>query len=131
MKLSATGVKALRLPGRHSDGNGLHLFISRSGGRSWVQRITIDGRRRDIGLGGFPAVSLAQARRQAARNREVIAEGRDPLAERRRPGVPTFREAAHIVHEANRPRWRNQKHALSWIQTLEHHAFPKNRQTCL
>jgi integrase len=60
-----------------------------------------------------------------ARNREAIAEGRDPLAEKRRPGVPTFGEAAHIVHEANLPRWRNQKHALSWIQTLEHHAFPK------
>ena len=125
MKLSATGVKALSKPGRYSDGNGLHLFISKSGGRSWVQRITIDGRRRDIGLGGYPAVSLAQARGQAARNREAIAEGRDPLAEKRRPGVPTFREAAKIVHEVNRPLWRNEKHALSWIQTLEHHAFPK------
>ena len=51
MKLSGTRVKALRDPGRHSDGDGLHLFISKAGGKSWVQRITIDGRRRDIGLG--------------------------------------------------------------------------------
>ena len=125
MKLSATGVKGLREPGRYSDGNGLHLFIGRTGNRSWVQRVTIDGRRRDIGLGGYPAVSLKQARRQAALNRETIADGRDPLAERRRSTVPTFREAAQTVHAANRPRWRNHRHAASWLQTLERHAFPK------
>ena len=57
MKFSATEVKALSEPGRHTDGDGLHLFISKTGGKSWVQRITIDGRRRDIGLGGYPTVS--------------------------------------------------------------------------
>ncbi len=60
MKLSAARVKALTDPGRYSDGGGLHLFIGKSGGKSWVQRITIDGRRRDIGLGGCPAVSLSR-----------------------------------------------------------------------
>ena len=90
MTLSATGVRALREPGRYSDGNGLHLFIGRTGNRSWVQRVTIDGRRRDIGLGGYPAVSLKQARRQATLNREAIADGRDPLAERRRLISPHF-----------------------------------------
>ena len=59
MALSATRVKALKDPGRYSDGGGLHLFISKAGTKSWVQRITIDGRRRDIGLGGFTTVSLA------------------------------------------------------------------------
>ena len=44
-----------REPGRYSDGGGLHLFISKRGAKSWVQRITIDGRRRDVGLGGFPS----------------------------------------------------------------------------
>ena len=125
MMLSATGVRALREPGRYSDGNGLHLFIGKTGNRSWVQRVTIDGRRRDIGLGGYPAVSLKQARRQATLNREAITDGKDPLAERRRASVPTFREAAQTVHAANRPRWKNQRHAASWLQTLEHHAFPK------
>ena len=112
--------EALREPGRYSDGDGLHLFISRTGGKSWVHRVTVDGRRRDIGLGGYPTVSLAQAR-----NRAAIADGKDPLAEKRRPAVPTFREAAHATHDANRPRWRNRRHALSWIQTLERHAFPR------
>ena len=59
MKLAATRLKARRDPGRHSDGDGLHLFISKTGGKSWVLRTTVDGRRRDIGLGGYPAVSLA------------------------------------------------------------------------
>ena len=125
MKFSATEVKALRKPGRHTDGDGLHLFISKTGGKSWVQRMTIDGRRRDIGLGGYPSVSLAQARKRASDNREAVGNGRDPVAEKHRPAMPTFREVSYAVHEANKPRWRNGSHTLGWIQTLERHAFPK------
>ncbi len=125
MKLSATRVKALRDPGRYSDGDGLHLFVSKRGTKSWVQRITVDGRRRDIGLGGYPTVSLAQARKRASDNRETIGNGGDPVAEKHRPSMPTFSEAAHTVHEANKPRWRNGSHTSAWIQTLERHAFPK------
>ena len=124
MALSATRVKALNEPGRYSDGGGLHLYISKAGRKSWVLRITIDGRRRDIGLGGFPTVSLAKAREKAAEHRAIVAEGRDPLAEKRVPTTPTFREAACAVHEANKPRWRNAKHIASWMQTLERHAMP-------
>ena len=125
MKLSATRVKALTGPGRFSDGGGLHLFISKTGGKSWVLRITIDGRRRDIGLGGYPAVSLAQARKRAADSREAVVNGKDPIAEKRKPAPPTFSEAAHAVHEANKPRWRNGRHTRAWIRTLERHAFGK------
>ena len=125
MALSATRAKALKDPGRYSDGGGLHLYISKAGSKSWVQRITIDGRRRDIGLGGFPSVSLALAREKAAENRAAVAEGRDPLADKRSPAMPTFREAARAAHEANKPRWRNAKHIASWMQTLERHAIPK------
>ena len=124
MPLSATRAKALKDPGRYSDGGGLHLYISKAGRKSWVQRITIDGRRRDIGLGAFPTVSLAQAREKAADNRAAVAEGRNPLAEKRSPAMPTFREAARAVHEANIPRWRNGRHSAGWIQTLERHAMP-------
>ena len=125
MKLTATGVKALRKPGRHSDGDGLHLFITKTGNKSWVQRIVIDGRRRDIGLGGYPTVSLAQARRRTLDNRDAVENGKDPVAEKHRPAVPTFKDAALTVHEANKPRWRNESHATGWIQTLQRHAFPK------
>ena len=118
-------MKALRDPGRYSDGDGVHLFIGKNGRKSWVQRITVDGRRRDIGLGGYPTVSLAQARKRASDNREAIGNGRDPVADKHRPAMPTFSEAAHAVHEANKPRWRNGSHTSAWIQTLERHAFPK------
>ena len=125
MALSATRVRALKKPGRYSDGAGLHLYISKTGRKSWVQRITIAGRRRDIGLGAFPSVTLAKARQKAYENRAMVAEGRDPLAEKHAPPMPTFRDAAHVVHEANKPRWRNPSHIAGWIQTLERHAVPK------
>ena len=131
MTLSATRAKTLRDPGRYSDGGGLHLFISKSGRKSWVQRITVDGRRRDIGLGGYPSVSLALAREKAAENRTAVAEGRDPLAEKRSSAMPTFTEAARAAHEANKPRWRNARHIASWMQTLERHAMPKLGNTPL
>ena len=124
MALSATRVKALKEPGRYSDGGGLHLYISKAGRKSWVLRITIDGRRRDIGLGGYPFVSLAKARDKAVNHRAAIADGRDPLADKRVRATPSFREAACAVHEANKPRWRNAKHSASWMQTLERHAMP-------
>ena len=124
MALSATRAKALKDPGRYADGGGLHLYISKAGRKSWVQRITIDRRRRDIGLGAFPSVGLAQAREKAEDNRAAVAEGRDPVAEKHSPAMPTFREAARAVHAANKPRWRNERHSASWLQTLERHAMP-------
>ena len=131
MALSATRVKALKEPGRYSDGGGLHLYISKARRKSWVLRITIDGRRRDIGLGGFPSVSLARARERAADNRAAVAEGRDPVADKHAPAIPTFKEAACTVHEANKPRWRNARHIASWMQTLERHAMPTLSNTPL
>ena len=124
-KLTAVKVKSLSEPGRYGDGGGLYLAIARGGSRSWIQRIVIDGRRRDIGLGGFPAVSLAKARERAAGNRAAVADGRDPLAERQRTKtVPTFREAAESTIEANRPRWRNGRTASIWERAFEMYAFP-------
>lgn len=123
-KLAVAKVKSITNPGRYGDGAGLYLNVTSSGSRSWVQRIVIKGRRRDIGLGGFPAVGLAWARSLTAANRTAVAEERDPMAEKRKPSVPTFREAARETHKANLPGWRNQKHAVSWMQTLERHAFP-------
>ena len=67
---------------------------------------------------------MAEARGLAVANRTAIAGGHDPVAEKRRPATPTFREAARQVHQANLPRWRNRKHAAAWLKTLEHYAFP-------
>ena len=125
MKLTATKAKAMTEPGMHGDGAGLYLNVKATGARSWVLRTSIDGRRREIGLGGFPAVSLAQARDRAAGHRLAIAEGRDPVAEKRRDAAPTFARAAETVHALNRPRWRSAKHAEDWWATLVRHALPR------
>ena len=123
-QLTAAKVRSISTPGRHGDGAGLYLNVTASGSKSWVQRIVIDGRRRDIGLGGYPAVGLAEARSLAVGNQTAIAKGLDPVIEKRRSAIPTFREAARQTHQANLPRWRNQRHVSSWLRTLERHAFP-------
>ena len=123
-RLSAAKVKAIKKPGMHGDGNGLYLRVTGSGSRSWMQRIVIHGRRRDMGLGSYPAVGLAEARALALANKALVTAGRDPLAERQRANVPTFREAANKVYEANLPRWRNGKHTVNWWGSLERHVFP-------
>ena len=123
-KLNAARIKTITKTGLHGDGRGLYLRVAPGGSKGWIQRITIDGRRRDIGLGGYPTVSLAKVRLLADANRSAVAEGRDPLAEKRKARTPAFREAALRVHEANLPRWRNGKHTTGWLQSLERHAFP-------
>ena len=123
-RLSAAKVKAIKKRGMHGDGNGLYLRVTGSGSRSWMQRIVIHGRRRDMGLGSYPAIGLAEARALALANKALVNAGRDPLAERHRANVPTFREAAKKVYEANLPRWRNGKHTVNWWGSLELHAFP-------
>jgi len=122
-QLTVSRVRRTATPGRHADGGTLYLHIAPAGSKSWVQRITIKGRRRDLGLGPWPAVSLAEARTRALANRVLVERGGDPLASKRR-AVPTFREAAQRTYEANRPRWRSAKVAAVWMQRAERHAFP-------
>ena len=123
-RLSHGRIKVLATPGLHGDGDTLYLRVAAGGSKSWMQRVTINGRRRDLGLGGWPVVSLARARQRAFANRVAISEGRDPLAEKRKASVPTFREAATRTFELNRPRWRSQKTAANWTAQMELHAFP-------
>ena len=123
-RLTAARIRTLKTPGRHGDGDGLHLKISETGARSWILRVVVAGKRRDIGLGRYPDVGLAQAREAAAKHRSLIAAGTDPIAEKRKAAVPTFRAAAERTFEANKPRWRNGKHTATWWQSLERHAFP-------
>ncbi|MHA7849398.1 tyrosine-type recombinase/integrase [Roseovarius sp.] len=124
--LSAVFVRQVVEPGKYSDGNGLFLMVQPNGSKSWVQRITIRGKRRDIGLGGAGYVSLAEAREMALENKKLARAGGDPLqAKREAQAVLTFAEAARKVHEMHKPTWRNQKHAAQFISTLETYAFPK------
>ena len=124
-ELTVKRINALAKPGRFGDGGGLYLEIPKGGTKSWIQRITIDGRRRDIGLGGFPTVSLAMARQRAASNRTAVADGRDPVAERRKSKrVPSFQEVSESYLLANAPRWKNRKTAINWRGQMEKYAFP-------
>ena len=113
-------------PGRHADGNGLYLFVQPTGTRSWVQRLVIRGRRRELGLGAAGLVTLAEARELALANRKLARSGGDPLSEKRRAdGVPTFAEAAERVLEQKRGGWRGRWHAKNWVSSMERYAFPR------
>ena len=124
-KLTMARVKAITTSGMYGDGGTLFLNVASGGSKSWMQRITINGKRHDIGLGGWPTVSLVDARDAALDNRRLVRDGGDPLAVKRKARMPTFREAAEKTYEANRPRWRNAKVAANWMQQLERHAFKR------
>ena len=87
-RLTAAKVRSLNNPGRYSDCEGLYLNIARRGSKSWVQRKSIDGIRRDIGLGEYPTVSLAETGDLARRNKSDVASGVNPIAEKRRAVRP-------------------------------------------
>ena len=124
MKLTIKQIDALAKPGLHADGNTLYLNVSRTGAKSWIQRLVIDGKRRDIGLGGYPAVGLREARKIAFDNRGIARSGGDPLADRRKAEIPTFAESAAACIEGLAPSWRNGKHRAQWENTLRAYAFP-------
>jgi len=132
---TATEVRRLKNPGLYSIGgvSGLQLQVSPSGARSWVLRTLVGHRRRDIGLGGFPDVPLAQARERAREIKDQIRKGIDPIAERKaaRHALRTsqvkqisFDEAARRCHKAKAPEFKNGKHKSQWIGTLETYASP-------
>lgn len=125
-QLTVARIKAIREPGRYTDGDGLILVVKPSGAQSWVLRVRIGGERRDIGLGSTKVLTLAEARAKASDLRRDIARGVDPVAERKKvvDAVPTFREAAVRVHEEHKASWKNGKHQAQWITTLETYAYP-------
>jgi len=91
------------------------------------------GKRREMGLGGFPDVTLADARAAARKAREQIRLGLDPINEARaavsanqasRVKDVTFEQAARAYIAAHEAGWRNAKHAQQWRNTLETYAFP-------
>lgn len=126
-KLTAVKIRSLTEPGRYSDGDGLFLEINGKGAASWILRVQNNGKRQDIGLGSAKSVSLKDARDAAFATRQKIAQGIDPVAERKqeRQAIPTFREAAKLVHEEHEKAWKNGKHQKQWLATLVTYAFPK------
>ena len=120
--LTAARVRTEKRPGRYHDGQGLYLQVDPSGARRWLQRVVIRGKRTDLGLGGWPLVSLNAAREKAIENRRLARVGGDPRTAKR--DVPTFAEAAAEVIKINLPTWKNTKHAAQWSSTLRTYVFP-------
>lgn len=135
-ELSAVEVKRLTAPGFHAVGGvpGLLLQVTEGDGRSWVLRMLVGSKRRHYGLGSFPALTLAEARRKASELREQVRAGADPVADRRaarqalmtaQMKALTFEQAAIKAHAARVAEFRNAKHKRDWISSLERYAFPE------
>ena len=123
-KLSPTFVKTVTNPGKYYDQNGLILRVLLNGGKQWVQRLVIHGKRRDLGLRTFPLVSLAEARKQAFENRKLARAGGDPAV--RRPDMPSFARAAEKVIEMHRASWKEGgKSAAQWEASLRDYVLPR------
>ena len=127
-KLNALFVKSISAPGKYHDGNltGLYLRVDANGAKFWVQRIMVNGKRCELGLGSPPVTTLANAREAALQNKRIVVGGSDPLkAKRIARAIPSFKDAAYKVFELNKPTWSNPKHASQFINTLETYAVPK------
>lgn len=129
-RLSARKVATLDVAGRHADGGGLYLSISKSDGalrRRWVFLYRWQGRLREMGLGSASAVSLAQARQLAAKQRSLLAEGKDPLdAKRAEKAIveksKTFLQVAKDLHAQKSKAWKSVKVRAQWLPPLERYA---------
>lgn len=133
-ELGALEVSRLRDKGLYAVGGvpGLHLQVA-DPARSWILRTTVGSKRRDIGLGGFPAVTLAQAREKARQAREAIEQGQDPVLLRQRAASAlrasqasaiTFSEATRLFLDAKSDEWRSAIHRRQWVNTLQTYAAP-------
>lgn len=125
--LSAAFVRTIREPGKYHDGGGLGLMlrVESSGSRRWVQRIVISGRRREIGLGTPPVVTLAAAREAALANKRIVLAGDDPVTLKRNArAVLTFETAAEHAIAAKSKEFRSDKHRKQWRSTLDAYAMP-------
>lgn len=125
-------------PGRHADGEGLYMLVDPTGGRRWLLRTLVRGKRCDIGLGTvrFGDDELAKVRERSRALRDIARSGGDPLADRRatraealaREAAETakrksFREFAEEYIETQKPSWTNPKHAAQWQATLKTYAY--------
>ena len=124
--LTAAFVRAIGRTGKYGDQHGLLLRVTPRGSKQWVWRGTVRGRRVDLGLGGWPYVSLAEARQLAFDHRKLARAGGDPLALKRKPDVPTFAEAVETVIEIHEPNWKGgARSADIWRSSLGRYALPR------
>ena len=132
---SAKSVEAIKEIGYHNCAQGLYLQVSKQGTKSWLYRYTspLTKTRREMGLGSFNYVSLAQARQHAIEGKRLVINGKDPIEERKKEQIKvqlkqtrnmTFKEIAEACIAAKAPEWKSAKHSQQWSNSLEAHAFP-------
>ena len=130
-QLSAAFVRTITRPGRYGDGRGGHGLsllvkptVTGRISKTWAQRLKINGRPFNMGLGAYPIVTLAEARAKALKNRRSVVQGHDP----RGGGVPTFEQATETVIALYAKTWKGKGRTSSersWRQTLRDYAFPR------
>ena len=132
-RLTDRRIAAAKERGYYADGGNLYLQVSKYGTKNWVFRFAVAGKTRDMGLGGFPQITLKLARELAREQREHLLRGDDPIevrrAKRDRVRVATanrktFAECADDYIAAHADTWRNDKHRNQWRVTLKTYAFP-------
>jgi integrase len=131
--LTAPGIKTAG-PGMHADGNGLYLSVTARGVKAWIYRYQKAGKRHEMTLSPLDRLSLSDARKKALQLRWAIAEGADPMGDRKtkqresakamEAARKTFRECALAYFAAHRSEWRSEKHASQWTQSMEDHVYP-------
>jgi integrase len=129
-RLNVRGILASG-PGKYADGGGLWLVKRVDGGAQWVLRVVVHGRRREMGLGAFPVVSLAEARRKADEARAKARDNIDPIKERERlkrdaaRQLHLFKDIAHDAFESRKAELKGDGVAGRWFSPLELHVLPK------
>ena len=133
-RLAVRFVETHKTPGTYPDGGNLYLTVTATGSRRWVfkyktRRPAGTGSKhrlsREMGLGSWPDIGLAKARDLAGAARKLLADGIDPIdnrrTERSRATGVTFGEVATDLHADKQHGWRNAKHRAAWLQTLQVH----------
>ena len=132
-RLSATRVATLKAPGYYADGGNLYFRVAPAGSKGWIFRFAMRGKTRDMGLGPYPATTLAKARQKAASCRELVADGVDPVEQRKSSRMKaalaqargvTFRECATAYVAAHEAGWRHPKHRAQWHSSLRNYIDP-------
>lgn len=129
-KLNALTIDSLNTPGRYPDGDGLYLVVNGPKQKSWVFRYMLRGKRREMGLGSLESLSPGEARRVARDKRGMVADGVDPIEEKKLKfkipeiGAKTLSEVTHEYFAMMSGGWSNAKHARVWIASMESYVLP-------
>lgn len=131
-RLTSKFVEAADKRGYYADGDGLYLQVTKAGNKSWVFRFSLDKRKREMGLGSYPAMSLKGAREKAREGRTLVVNGIDPIDQKKRDtaerqqnrkGLKTFKECAQDYIRQKQGEWSNAKHEKQWSSTFSTYVY--------